>query len=327
MSIQPSLYFLVDGSGFILGVGLTAAAIVLRSCRRSRAAASAGSILAPLAVLLIAASATPISPWLYWVGGILLALWFIGDVRRFRIERRYRTPLRIGAMVTVVAWLAAEVPFIVPPSIPPGDYPLLQVIGDSISSGIGSKGEVTWPSLLRQDHRVEVVNLSRAGHRLDDALSQARSLAGGRSVVLLEIGGNDLIAPSPTQKQKYEADLDGLLQAAASPDRLLVMFELPTFPFENAYGRVQRRIARRYDVILIPRRYLVDVIRAPGNTSDGIHLTEQGHHAMATLVWRILGPSLVAKHGVDDRPQGDLQDTSGVVDRSSTFLACRQRAL
>lgn len=295
MSISLFLYHLIDGNGFLLGAGLIATAVVLRSRWPGRIAGSAGSILAPLAVLLVALSATPISPWLYWVGGILLCLWFIGDIRRLHVGRRFRMPLRIGMIVTVAVCVAVEIPFMLPPSIPPDDYPVLQVIGDSISAGTGAKGEVTWPSLLRQNNGVEVINHSRAGHRLDDALSQAQNLTSGRTIVLLEIGGNDLIAPSPTQQQKYESDLNALLQTAASPDRLLVMFELPTLPFDNIYGRIQRRVARRHDVVLIPKRYLVDVICAPENTSDGVHLTRKGHQAMADLVWRVLGPSLVTK--------------------------------
>ncbi len=66
-------------------------------------------------------------------------------------------------------------------------------------------------------------------------------------------------------------------------------------------------------MVLIPKLYLVGVIRAPENTTDGIHLTLKGHQAMAALVWRFLGPSLATKPDVNHRPQGGLQGLLSVI--------------
>jgi len=49
---------------------------------------------------------------------------------------------------------------------------------------------------------------------------------------------------------------------------------------------IQRRLARQYDVILVPKRPFVAVLTTPGATVDGIHLSKQGHALMAEMMWQ-----------------------------------------
>jgi acyl-CoA thioesterase I len=69
------------------------------------------------------------------------------------------------------------------------------------------------------------------------------------------------------------------------------MFDLPLPPLYNEFGRIQRRLAAQYGVLLIPKRVLVDVIARDGATLDSIHLTERGHQRMAEVVWRVIEPA------------------------------------
>ena len=59
------------------------------------------------------------------------------------------------------------------------------------------------------------------------------------------------------------------------------MLELPLPPFYNEYGRAQRRVARRHDVLLVPKRVMLGVLLQDGTTLDTIHLAEAGHGQMA----------------------------------------------
>ena len=292
MTFPQLLFYLVDGTGLALGCFVMLAAIVLRWCWSGRLAAVLGSVLAVVAGASIAASATPLASWLYWVGGIILGTWLVADAARSRLNVKLAASLRSFAVLVVIVWFVVEIPFGRLPALPAAKFPLLQVVGDSVSAGIGRRDEMTWPRCLHRDHGVDVVNLAYAGARLADALAQARQLEPGRSVVLLEIGGNDMLATRPAPPQRYAADLADLLQEVVSPDRLVVMFELPTLPFASEYVRIQRRLAQRHDVALIPKRYFLDVIRVPANTRDGVHLSDRGHQVMADLVWRVIGPVL-----------------------------------
>ena len=66
------------------------------------------------------------------------------------------------------------------------------------------------------------------------------------------------------------------------------MFELPLPPFYHEFGRIQRSLARKYGVALIPKRVLLSVLAGSDSTVDTIHLTQAGQRRMAASVWRLL---------------------------------------
>jgi acyl-CoA thioesterase I len=166
--------------------------------------------------------------------------------------------------------------------------PKLYIIGDSITAGLGGKME-TWPQLLAKSRPVEVVDLARMGATTASALQQADALPKDGGLVLLEIGGNDLLGT--TSAADFERDLDRLLNQVCVPDRMVLMFELPLPPFYNEFGRAQRRLASNHGVILIPKRFLASVLTGPGATLDSIHLDRFGHEKMADVVWSVIRPA------------------------------------
>ncbi len=107
---------------------------------------------------------------------------------------------------------------------------------------------------------------------------------------LIEIGGNDLLGGVPSVA--FEKNLDATLSKLAMPGRTMVMFELPLLPHKIAYGQIQRRLAAKYGVWLIPKRCFVEVIGGANATSDGLHLSESGARRMAKLVAMVLSPVL-----------------------------------
>ena len=109
-------------------------------------------------------------------------------------------------------------------------------------------------------------------------------------VILIEIGGNDLIAGMPSRQ--FGRSLEAILQKVTAPGRTVVMFELPLLPNRIACGQIQRRLAKKYGVWLIPKRYFTCVIGGANATSDGLHLLPEGTRRMATLVAQVLAPVL-----------------------------------
>jgi acyl-CoA thioesterase-1 len=75
------------------------------------------------------------------------------------------------------------------------------------------------------------------------------------------------------------------------------MFELPIPPLYEGFGRVQRDLASRHGVALIPKRVLLSVVEAAEATIDSIHLTQQGHDRMASFVWALLEPAMPPESG------------------------------
>lgn len=165
----------------------------------------------------------------------------------------------------------------------------LVVIGDSISAGLGARTQ-PWPALVGQMSGAEVLNLSRPGATMADGLSIAERVSPQDHLVLIELGGNDLIAGEPSET--FAQALDGLLTKLAEGGRTIVMFELPLLPDRIAYGQIQRRLAMKYGVWLIPKRCFAAVLAGREATSDGLHLTDEGSRRMASLVTQVLSPVL-----------------------------------
>ena len=69
------------------------------------------------------------------------------------------------------------------------------------------------------------------------------------------------------------------------------MLELPLPPFYNSFGLIQRKLARKYGVKLVPKRVFLSVLAGGGATLDSIHLSQAGHQQMANVVWEIVGPA------------------------------------
>ena len=160
------------------------------------------------------------------------------------------------------------------------------LIGDSVSAGMRDGEKGTWPKLLAEQHRIDVRDFSRMGATVGSARKQAEGLGAEGGLVLLEIGGNDLLGA--TDPDQFEERLDLLLADVCRHERTVVMIELPLPPFANRFGMIQRRLAQEYGVTLIPKRIFIGVLTTPGATVDGIHLSPRGHALMAEVMWETI---------------------------------------
>ena len=172
----------------------------------------------------------------------------------------------------------------------PSDH--LVVIGDSISAGLDAR-VAPWPVIMERATGVQVRNLSRPGATMTDGLALADGVTHEDHLILIELGGNDLIAGGPSDV--FARGLEALLAKLAASGRTVVMFELPLLPFRIAYGQIQRRLAAKYGVPLIPKRYFTGVIAGKDATLDGLHLTDAGARRMALVVAQALSPVLRAQ--------------------------------
>jgi acyl-CoA thioesterase I len=279
-----------SGAAFFSGTAILTLALVLNAGLSPKRAGLriVAWVLALVGVLLVACSATPLPWWAYaaWATVLIPAMVLCST----RGRQRGSLLLAIVAGLAGVAIAVAEARHHTRPTVPTGAARTLYVVGDSLSAGMGDEGAPTWPELLRLQHGIEVVNLSRGGAIVATALRELdRHPPLGDGVVLLEIGGNDQFGRTPTAE--FERNLATLIDRVSGQGRHVVLFELPLFPLNNGYGRAQRRLAAERGVVLIPKRYLVDVIAPADATTDGVHLTAAGHRRMAESVWNLISPT------------------------------------
>lgn len=278
--MNPLVYHIVSGQSFFSGVLLilVAAATSLKTgpvWQRVRVLALTTGLIA------VAVSATALA-WGWYVAAAVVTCGWI-------VSRRVAGWRKQAAAALGVTWLVLagiEAPYHSTPQLQPARARSLTVIGDSVTAGIGGDEQsLRWPQLLASQHDLQVQDISHMGETAASALKRAQGQQIASPVVLLEIGGNDLLGS--TTPAQFEHDLEQLLSHVAAPGRQLLMFELPLPPFSNAWGRIQRRLAARYQVALVPRRVFLSVLSGGGATLDSIHLSQSGHEQMAETVWKL----------------------------------------
>ena len=278
------IYHVASGHAFFSGVALILAAVATTRLPGRRIVGSARTISTGLGLILVAISGTPLPLGFYLLAGAVSLVWLAVEGS----SRVSRTATRILRGLVVVVWVtgaACEAPYHRVPAVPPMGRPTVDVVGDSLGAGLGEAD--AWPDRLARRRAIVVRNHSIAGAGAAKALeSEAGLLSGPGPLVLVEIGGNDLLGGSPPDI--FERDLDALLAVLRRGGRTVVMLELPLPPFANRYGAAQRRVARRHGVLLVPKRLLVGVLTADGATLDSIHLTPTGHDRMADAIWDVI---------------------------------------
>ncbi len=286
------VYFFGSGLAFFVGIALVLAALGLSTIPLWP---NAGRFTAPVATIgavLVGLSATPLPYWFYGLLLLSLLAWAIVPAIRQQLPACSSGVIRLLVALLWLTAAAMEIPYQLPPKL--GDqrrFTTLSIVADSVTAGLGDPRVTTWPRLLSVNRSLEICDLSHAGETVESAMLRLAYSPLGDGLVLLEIGGNDLLGP--TTMGKYAQDLEELLTRVCTVDRTVLMFELPSIPFHNEFGRIQRRLARKYGVILIPKRYFVDVLTAANATTDGIHLSQHGQDLMADLIWRLIEPIIV----------------------------------
>ena len=278
------VFHVASGQAFFSGAALVVAALLAGAGSERRWVSRGRFAVAAIGVGLIAVSGTPFPLTVYAaVFGLSLAAFVAGHLRS--ATPRTRTIVRVLAAAAWVVLVVWELPHQFVPAIARNvDSETLFVIGDSVSAGMEDPREVTWPRCLAADQSRAVRDFSQMGATVRSALRQAEQID-GPGLVLLEIGGNDILGPSDgVSLDDFEAGLERLLAACQGDGRRLVMLELPLPPLMNGVGAAQRRQARRYGAALLPKRLFLRVLTTDGATLDGIHLSAEGHRMFAELV-------------------------------------------
>jgi acyl-CoA thioesterase-1 len=287
--MNPWAAHFASGNVLFTGAALLTVAAVAAWQPARRPSRKARRLCLLIAAPLIAASATPL-PWLMY------AAWSTPVVALFLLDRQSeRAGLRKSrrAAVAVVVSLSLFVVIresrtLLPVTRQQHQFHTVYVIGDSVSAGMADPPERVWPAVMGREHRVDVVNLAREGATTRSALRQAEQVDHTHCVVIVEIGGNDLLEGVPGRR--FEQDLKELLQELSAPGRQIVLMELPLPPLCNEYGRVQRRLARDFEATLISKRVFAGVLAASDATVDGVHLSPHGHQLMSERIWKQVDP-------------------------------------
>ncbi len=235
------------------------------------------AMLTGIAGVLISGPALPRGVLPLWTVLAIIAL--AEGFLRARDGRMLCGPASAVLAVATCGAMLMELPYQRLPA--PATPPSIHVLGDSLSAGIGRES-FTWPERLEEITGFSVNSTARPGARLADGPEQLRGIEDEDALVIVLLGGNDILLRRP--RGEFERHLRALLEELTDGERQTLMFELPVVAGYRPYGRVQRRLAREHNVPLIPGRVLARVLSAHEGTSDGIHLTDNGHRQLADRV-------------------------------------------
>jgi acyl-CoA thioesterase-1 len=288
--MNPAALYLASGDSLYPGAVLL---LLAAACTSGRAGVLRflHNLVTWLGLAMVVMASPPISGWVAAIFLVAFLVW-LNTTNRIQNGSGW-TWVRVAATCVLLTWLLA-----VPvsefvrrrmPRVTGQRTDHLVVIGDSISSGIDAHTPA-WPAFFRLQTGIPVRNLSHPGAGIVEARGTTHQVEPQDTLILIEIGGNDLLSGMPSAE--FGRGLDSLLSSLAAPGRTLVMFELPLLPDKIGFGQMQRRLSSKYGVFLIPKHFLTQVLSGADATSDGLHLSESGARRMSALVERTLSPAL-----------------------------------
>ena len=268
ISFDSILWFCASGKSFFPGVVLLLGTVFLTQMLTWKWTRIIIYILQSLALLAIILSTTPLRPAFYF---LWLATFITCQIRYF--PKKLKTSLLGFFIALCVTALLLELPWHVNKLITVNKENSIIVVGDSISAGMGNKHEKTWPILLEESTGIKTINLARAGATVSSALKkQVPKVPAENGLVIIAIGGNDLL--NYNSLDDFENDSNEMLKQLQSNGNQVIWLELPLLPQYYSYGRIQRKLARKNNITLIPKSVLASVFNTPDATSDGMHLTD-----------------------------------------------------
>jgi acyl-CoA thioesterase I len=179
------------------------------------------------------------------------------------------------------------------PAVPvDGPGTTIVAFGDSITSGVGAGPGAAYPDALARHLGIEVINHGVPGDTAEAGLARVEEvLADDPWLVILELGGNDVLRRVPPERT--EAALRGILDRLAAARVSTVLVELEV-PFGGAWADVYPRLADDYDVVLIDD-VLGDILTEPTLKADTIHPNAAGYERLAAALAAEIAPLVKAR--------------------------------
>ena len=177
--------------------------------------------------------------------------------------------------------------------IPNLDSPGTTIVafGDSITAGYGAEGPgTTYPERLAERIGRPVINAGVPGDTTADALARIELvLAHDPWLVIVELGGNDLLRQTPIER--VEANLTAIVERLLAARIAVVLVEIHG-PFGGGrYADLFERLGEKYHVPVLEDA-LPDILSDPKLKSDEIHPNAAGYAKLAEAVSEELEPIL-----------------------------------
>lgn len=174
-------------------------------------------------------------------------------------------------------------------------------LGDSLTEGYQLSKEEAYPALIEKQllksHKgIKVINGGVSGATSASGLKRMDwYLKAKPEIMVLCLGGNDGLRG--TKPDVTEKNLSAVIEKAQSRDITVILagMKMPTNmgePYRTQFENIYPKLAKKYNIKLIPF-ILEGVGGVPSlNLPDGIHPNPKGHEVMAKTVLKVLETEL-----------------------------------
>jgi acyl-CoA thioesterase-1 len=193
------------------------------------------------------------------------------------------------------------------------DGPLIVVLGDSLTAGLGLASHEAYPALLQEYLRdkglpYHVVNAGISGDTSAGGLSRLDwTLEGDVRILVVALGANDGLRGLPVTQLR--SNLARIIEGAQSRGITVVLAGMEAPPnwgdeYTRAFHDVYPSLAREYKVALVP--FLLEGVAGISrlNQRDGIHPNAEGDRIVADTIWSVLEPIAVQQAGRSEGSAG-----------------------
>ena len=175
-----------------------------------------------------------------------------------------------------------------PPQLSPLDSnETILALGDSLTVGVGTKPEFSYPTMLQSDLSQTIINGGVSGDKTADGLKRLDQLLQQHnpSLVIVCLGGNDFLRKVP--KQKIKRNLRTIIDKIKSHQAEVMLVAVPDISLFVSDSDIYQQIAEESKVPLMTD-VLSDLLSDDDYKSDPIHLNRQGYALFAEEVRKFL---------------------------------------
>ncbi len=166
---------------------------------------------------------------------------------------------------------------------------LIIFFGNSLTAGQGAEPGEDFPTLIGKRLNVPIINAGVSGNTTHDALLRIEKdvLSKNPSVVIIELGGNDLL--DRVDSNVTQKNLDLILSKIKPTGAKIVILGIKFFLFNQKYETDLQKLAEKYNATFVPD-ILEGIITDQSLKHDDIHPNAKGYQKIADKLIPILTP-------------------------------------
>ena len=164
---------------------------------------------------------------------------------------------------------------------------VIVAFGDSLTEGVGTNKENSYPSVLAKLSGLNVINSGVSGETTSEGLVRLPYVIEEYkpSLLILLEGGNDILQnQSP---RTIEQNLEKMILMARNQGIQLVLIGVPEKSLFSSSAPFYNDLAEKYDLVF-DSSLIASLLRSPSKKSDSIHFNEEGYALLAEGIYDLL---------------------------------------